>query len=239
MMQQTISSNTPSPTLPYADNLPPAKDIEIEHDDSFSYDGFQVVRGEFFAHMHEPTLSFNNNKVYVNTACVRKLPDIDYVQMLVNPNEKKVCIRPCNEGERDSFRWKSSGKNKPKQITCRMFFAKIMSLMEWDPNYRYKLLGKLIESGGELLFSFDLTAAEIFKRTKAENGKTRSSRTPAYPEEWKNQFGLTVDEHQKSIQVNIFEGYAVFEIEDAKKKTHADEPDKSVDEANGGETDGK
>ena len=239
MIQQTTSSNTPAVNLPFADNLPPAKDIEIEHDDNFSYDGFQVVRGEFFAHMYEPTLSFSNNKVYVNTACIRKLPDIDYVQMLVNPDEKKVCIRPCNEGERDSFRWKSQGKNKPKQITCRMFFAKIMSLMEWDPNYRYKLLGKLIESSGELLFSFDLTAAEVFKRTTTENGKVRASRTPAYPEDWKNQFSLSVDEHQKSIQVNIFEGYAVFEIEDSKKNKTDDEGNTVVNEADGGERNGQ
>lgn len=237
MMQPQTSSNTnPVTTIPYAEDLPPSRDIEIEHDDSFSYDGFQVVRGEFFAHINEPSLSFNNNKVYVNAACIRKLPDIEYVQMLVNPEEMKVCIRPCSEGERDSFRWKSGGKSKPKQITCRMFFAKIMSLMNWDPNHRYKLLGKLIESGGELLFSFDLTAPEIFKRTTAQNGKVRSTRTPAYPEDWKNQFGLSVDEHQKSIQVNIFEGYAVFEIDETKKK----EPDSITEhEMNGGEADGQ
>ncbi len=238
MMQQTSSTKDPAVSLPYAENLSPAKDIEIEHVDDFSYDGFQVVRGEFFAHMNEPTLSFSNNKVYVNTACIRKLPEIDYVQMLVNPDEKKVCIRPCNEGDRDSFRWKGKGKSKPKQITCRMFFAKIMSMMKWDPNYRYKLLGKLIESGGELLFSFDLTAAEIFKRTVSKNGKTRSSRTPAYPEEWKNQFGLTVDEHQKSIQVNIFEGYAVFEIDGTQKKK-TDDASSSGDDTDGGELNGQ
>lgn len=232
-MQQQTSINTQAITLPFADDLPPAKDIEIEHDDSFSYDGFQVVRGEFFSHVNEPTLSFNNNKVYVNATCIRKLPDIDYVQMLVNPDEKKVCIRPCSEGERDSFRWKSKVNGKPKQITCKMFFAKIMSMMDWDPNYRYKLLGKLIESGGELLFSFDLSAAEIFKRTKTKNGKTKASRTPAYPEEWKNQFGLTVDEHQKSIQVNIFEGYAVFEIDEAAKKTDSQQKDEDGGEKNG------
>ena len=232
-MQQQPTTNTQAITLPFADDLPPAKDIEIEHDDSFSYDGFQVVRGEFFPHVNEPTLSFSNNKVYVNATCIRKLPDIDYVQMLVNPDEQKVCIRPCSEGERDSFRWKSKVNGKPKQITCKMFFAKIMSMMNWDPNYRYKLLGKLIESGGELLFSFDLSAAEIFKRTKTKNGKAKASRTPAYPEEWKNQFGLTVDEHQKSIQVNIFEGYAVFEIDETTKKTDAQQENEDGGENNG------
>jgi hypothetical protein len=45
-------------------------------------------------------------------------------------------------------------------------------------------------------------------------------------EEWKNQFGIPVEEHQKSMQVNIFEGYAVFDIQEKKKAT-----DKSIEKA--------
>lgn len=82
-----------------------SKDIEIIEDDAFSYEGFQVVRGEFFAHIYEPSFTFNSNKVSVNTACIKKLPDTDFVQILVNPEEKKLAVRPCTEDEKDSFRW--------------------------------------------------------------------------------------------------------------------------------------
>lgn len=203
-----------------------SKEIEIYEDDAFSYEGFQVVRGEFFAHIYEPSFTFNGNKVSVNTACIKKLPDIDFVQILVNPIEKKLAVKPCSEEEKDSFRWcTASSKRSPKQITCRMFFAKVISLMDWNPNYRYKLLGKLIRSGGELLFVFDLTTPEIFMKTVKDDGKIKSSRTPTYPEEWKNQFGLPVEEHQKSLQVNIFDGYAVFGIQkEAEKSTPVEEP---------------
>lgn len=194
-------------------------EIEIVKDDDFSYEGFQVVRGEFFSHIYEPSITFNNNKIALNTACIRKLPEVEYVQMLVNPEEKKIAVRPCQEDEKDSFRWRSAGnKLKPKQITCKVFFAKIMSLMGWNPNNRYKLLGKLIESGGELLFTFDLKTPEIFQRITKEDGSVKASRIPQYPEEWKNQFGLPVDEHRESLQVNIFEGYAVFGIKKEKDK---------------------
>lgn len=194
-------------------------EIEIVKDDDFSYEGFQVVRGEFFSHIYEPSITFNKNKIALNTACIRKLPEVEYVQMLVNPEEKKIAVRPCQEDEKDSFRWRSAGnKLKPKQITCKVFFAKIMSLMGWNPNNRYKLLGKLIESGGELLFTFDLKTPEIFQRITKEDGSVKASRIPQYPEEWKNQFGLPVDEHRESLQVNIFEGYAVFGIKKEKDK---------------------
>ncbi len=187
--------------------------IPVTDDDAFSYDGYQVVRGEFFAHTYEPSFTFNSNKVSVNTACIKKLPDTDFVQILVNPDEKKLAVRPCMEDEKDSFRWCSaSSKRSPRQITCRIFFAKVISLMGWNPSYRYKLLGKLIHSDNELLFVFDLTTPEIFVRSENDAGNIKSSRTPSYPEEWQNQFGVPVEEHQSNLQINMFDGYAVFGI---------------------------
>ena len=58
-----------------------SRDLQIIEDDAFSYEGYQVVRGEFFAHTYEPSFTFNANKVSVNTACIKKLPQTDFVQM--------------------------------------------------------------------------------------------------------------------------------------------------------------
>ena len=86
--------------------------------------------------------------------------------------------------------------------------------MDWTPDYRYKMLGKLIRSGDEQLFIFDLTATEVYQRVLSDGDKPRMSRTPVYPAEWQNQFGLPVEEHQKLLQINIFDGYTVFGIKD-------------------------
>jgi hypothetical protein len=87
-------------------------------------------------------------------------------------------------------------------------------LMGWNPNYRYKLLGKLIQSGSEYLFIFDLTATEIYQRIITNEEKVKTSRTPIFPAEWQNQFGLPVEEHRQLLQVNIFDGYTVFGLKD-------------------------
>lgn len=191
-----------------------AKTIEVTEDDDFSYEGFQVVRGEFFSHIYEPTFTFSDYKVNVNTACVKKLPDVDYIQLLVNPVEKKLVVRPCGEDEKDSLRWstKSIKKRAPKKITCKIFYAKVLSMMNWNPEYRYKLLGKLIKSGEEYLFVFDLNSPEIFVKSVKEGEKAKLSRKPTYPEEWKNQFGVPVEDHQNNLQINIFNGYTVFSV---------------------------
>lgn len=107
----------------------------------FDFEGFQVVRREFFAHLREPAVTFNNYKFYVNCACLNKFPDAFYVQVLVNQETKIMALRPCAENTRDSFAWcgMSKGKRSPRQITCKLFFAKMFSMMAWNPDYRYML----------------------------------------------------------------------------------------------------
>ena len=197
---------------------------QLQNDSEFSYDGYQVVRGEFFAHLFEPSVTLNEEKVSVNAACIRKLPDTEYVQFLVNPEEKKLAVKPCEEYAKDSFCWTSvgkDGKRKPKTISCRIFYAKIMSLMGWDPTLRYKILGKLIKTQGDMLFVFDLKCAETYqKHARNEAGIGRKA---IYPNDWKDQFGIPVCEHQDITLVSIFDDYTVFRLdkEEEEKKNEA------------------
>ena len=220
-MSENFNSNPPEYIVEQV-NSEQQEIIDVIEDVEFDYEGYQVVRGEYFAHIYEPSITFNRSKIYLNTASIKKLPDIDYVQILVNSEEKKLAVRPCGEEEKDSFLW-CTPKRKPKQITCRVFFGKIISLMDWNPDYRYKLLGKLIKSNDEYLFIFDLNAPEIYTRTAVEGEKTKTSRTPVFPEQWQNQFGLPVVEHKRRMQVNIFNGYTVFGINDKKEKLNIEE----------------
>lgn len=207
---------------PKYSNVPVLGDNDevVEMGKDFDFDGFQVVRREFFAHTREPSVTFNNCKFYVNTACLTKFPAHDYAQVLINRENKILALRPCTEGARDSFQWcnVSKGKRKPKPITCRLFFAKIVSLMGWDPNYRYKMLGKLIHSNDEYLLAFDLTATEIYQKTIIEGEKPKTSRTPVFPAQWQEQFGLPFNEHKQSMQINIVDGYAIYSIKDTTNR---------------------
>ncbi len=204
-----IRTGADTPALEKGDEI-------IDMGENFDFEGFQVVRREFFAHLSEPAVTFVNCKFYVNSACLKKFPDSDYVQVLVNRETRIMALRPCSESARDSFAWcAAKGKRKPKQTTCRLFFAKIVSMMEWNPDYRYKLLGKLIHANGEYMIAFDLNAAEVYQTAAVDRAKPRSSRTPVFPSEWKDQFGLPYKEHRQSMQINIFDGYAIYSIKDS------------------------
>lgn len=188
----------------------------VEVDDAFSFSGYQVVRNEFFSHMHEPTITFNRSRFYVNKACISRLPDVSHIQVLINPVNRCLVIRPSSESERGAFMWYTDGKKGrcAKQVTCRIFYALVMKMMEWNPEHRYKLLGKLISSKNEYLFVFDLTSPAIYQRVQFDpetgNHLEKTEKKPTYPRDWEGKFGLPLDENQKSLQINIFDGYAVY-----------------------------
>lgn len=198
-----------------------AKETEQEaiEDAQFTYEGYQVVRGEYFSHINEPSITFCDNRFSVNAACLKKSPQTEFVQVLVNQEEKKLAVRPCSEDVKDSFAW-CTARRKTKKVVCPLFFGKVMSLMGWNPEHRYKIIGKLIRSQGQYLFVFDLNSPEIYTRTIQidENGneKRKTARKPAYLDSWKDHFGMPVEEHQQALQINIFDGYALIGVKEAK-----------------------
>ena len=196
--------------------LSPAMDIPIEEEDDFSYHGYEVVRGQYFAHTNEPCITFNKSRVMINAACIRKLPNVTYVQLLVNEEEKRILVKPCEEYEKDSFMW-CTAKRKSRQVKCEIPFVMIYNMMHWNPKWRYKMVGKLIVSGGEPIFLFDLNDAESYVTIVREDGTTATSRKPTYPKEWQNTFGLPVEEHDNIMKINVFNGYAVIDLEGEKK----------------------
>lgn len=232
---KVVDGRTPSATTTEAPVL--AEGDEILELENFDFEDFQVVRREFFAHLREPSVTFNECKFQVNMACLTKFPNCDFAQVLVSQEQKILALRPCAEGTKDAYMWcgVSKGKRKPKAITCKMFFAKIVSLMNWNPKYRYKLLGRLIHSNGEYLIAFDLNAPEVYQRTFVEGEKPKTSRTPVFPSEWQTQFGLPYNVHKQSMQINIFDGYAVYAIKDTTSVSDATPAALPVAVSTGGE----
>ena len=215
-------SNAPKPNTNPPKEQTPQGDSLVAQEEVFSYDGYQVVRGEFFSHPIEPYVVLNRGTVGVSPACIRKFPDLDYVQFMINPDEKKLVIRPCPEETRESFRWAmvgADGGRRPKTISCRIFFGKVMELMGWHTDYRYKILGKLIRANGESLFVFTLENAEVFPRkdSPAYLGPNRA----LYPEDWHNQFGIPAADLQKDALLRTFDEYTVLEVEEDPAETAA------------------
>ena len=70
--QRTMTEAFAPPADSELHKIPVLKDEEelIEMSMDFNLEEFQVVRREFFAHIREPAVTFNNRKFYVNSACL-------------------------------------------------------------------------------------------------------------------------------------------------------------------------
>ena len=233
MMRQANNNNT--------ENVD-QKALELAQD--FSYDGYQVVRRELFAHLREPAVVIRRDSVTFNTACIAGLEDAVYIQILVNQDSKRMVVRKCEENDKDALRWcvAKPDKRKSRKMTNKIFSAMMYEMMGWNLDCRYKILGHKITFEDETIYVFDLMETEIFLDIKGKRAKKdtesqfttekansieetasnstdnersveeikRKNRIPFYPKEWKDSFGLPVEEHRKALEINMLDGYAEF-----------------------------
>ena len=85
-------------------------------------------------------------------------------------------------------------------MICQIFASKLFELMNWNKEYRYKMLGKPAIYNDEALYLFKLTDFELF----LNNGKSKRSYLPA---DWRDFFGIPVESHEESYNINLAEGY--------------------------------
>lgn len=184
----------------------------------FNFEGYQVVRREFFSHKFDPSLTIRSNGITFNNACIAKMEEVVYVQVLINPDSGKLVVRPCDEGDRDAIRWciARDDKRKSRQISCSMFTAKLYDLMGWETLYRYKMQGTRISYQGESLYVFDLTSTEVYIPTTQESSdpdaKPKKKSTVRFLADWRDSFGMPVQEHAQSTQINLEEGFDTMEV---------------------------
>lgn len=228
-------------TIENAENID-QKALELAQD--FSYDGYQVVRRELFAHLREPAVVIRKDSVTFNTACIAGLEDAVYIQILVNQDNKRMVVRKCEENDKDALRWciEKPDKRKSRKMSNKLFSAMMYDMMGWNTDCRYKILGHKITHEDETMYIFDLLETEIFMDTKrkkkanpdsvekkeelvtAETDQTpeqnqeeiaakvarKLNRIPFYPKNWKDSFGLSVEEHKKALETNLTDGYIEF-----------------------------
>ena len=119
-----------------------------EQEGDLNLDEFEIVSPQFFAQIKEPAFTVNVNRITVNSACVRMMMDVDFVEILISRKEKKLVLRPCSEMDISGYKWARTkdGKRYASQRTGEPFVLSLCQIMGWNPDYRYKILGKMDRS---------------------------------------------------------------------------------------------
>lgn len=198
-----------------------------ELEKEFSYDGYQVVRKELFAHLRDPAIVIRKDSVTFNTACINGLEDVVYIRMMFNKELKRIVVEGCDENDKDALRWcvAKPDKRKSRKMMGRPFSELIYREMGWEEGCRYKILGYRIQFEGKTLYVFDLNVPEVFlekKRKKKTDDDIETSepvtaqveeqpevntRKGYYPDDIANTFGVSVEQHREETAFHHMDGY--------------------------------
>ena len=211
--QSVYSSENDEGTV--AETEPQPVEIHVEAGD-FDLRGFEITRSEFFdASYHRPMVSFGDRTIKFNVECVRKFGAKNRVELLVNPISKKFAVRPTDEKNRNAvvFSKISNGIYYPREVAASAFFSTLFSIFGWNIEYKYRIIGSLLEKDGELAYVFDVANSEAFFKSyilpkQATVGDTTHEVQPflpsgkrirAIPEEWTTSFGRQFYLHELDV----------------------------------------
>ena len=203
-----------------------------ELEQSFAYDGYQIVRKELFAHLRDPAITIRKDSVTFNTACIEGLEDVVYIHMMFNRELKRIVVEGCDENDKDALRWciAKPDKRKSRKMVGKPFSELVYREMGWDENCRYKILGYRIQFEGKTLYVFDLMVPEIFHERKSRKKNEQASQEVAempnedaqnnnaaetevntrkgyYPDDVANTFGVPVEQHRADTEIQQMDGY--------------------------------
>lgn len=173
---------------------------------SFDLRDFEVVRGEFLCPAHLPTVTFREQQIQFNTACVRTPGWGIYAELLINPMDRRFAVRPTDEKDRCAVRISKflEGAYKPRAVAAAAFTDTLFSLLGWKQGYRYRIAGTQHKSGKETVCVFNAANAEILLPPDclpegAHPLVTVGKRVRAIPKAWSVDFGQPFYLHEKEM----------------------------------------
>lgn len=163
---------------------------------AFDLTGYQVVRNQFTQVRYEgPSITIAKNRISFNLFCMKSFGNVSYIQLLLHPAERKIAIRPCRERDTHSIRWRPD-PTRPvysKTLNCHHFGNALFNIMEWDPEYLYRVRGIWAKRGPEQIIVFNLVNAVPAVLVASDSKAKR--RVELCPAEWTEDFGDEFYEH--------------------------------------------
>ena len=195
--------------------IKPAKNRKIEYIerevDRFDFDGFEVVRREFFSKANCPAITLKYGQIIFNVCAIKKLDECSHILILINSGKKSMAVKPCDEDDKDSLQWKRINKHEKmvaRAINGKLFTAQLFKDMKWDLRCTFKMLGTLLinKSNGEKIFEFNLVNAERYLSLAkpTDDNPKRRERVAYIPEHWNESYGQSYEESKIPI-IETFE----------------------------------
>ena len=101
---------------------------------------FQVVSGNMFSRARDPVLCITTTGITFNKTCVDKLHKVTHVELLFNPVERIIIVRPCRPDHPNAIVWDSKYKSAGP-------LAKVLyNSMGWETDYTFRIPCQVIRN---------------------------------------------------------------------------------------------
>ncbi len=195
---------------------------ESERQTSESADrAFQVVSGDMFSRVHEPVLRISTRDITFSVSCVSRLPGTKTVELLFNPVERMIVVRPCEADHPNAIVWNSVGKGGAP--LCKTIYDS----MGWDTDYAYRIPCQTVNHpSGATVLVFDLDnfigratskKDEVFivrKQAEAVQEEREDAKSYYYPpdedepqeiKDMESRFMQAVEENRRHFGTPVFQ----------------------------------
>ena len=149
---------------------------------------FQVIDGDLFSNVLDPVVRIGRGTIAFNSSCAAKM-DCGFVEILFNPVERMIVVRPCREDHSNATRWDAKGVGAT--ALAKVFY----DCLGWDGEYTYRIRCQTIRepNGNRVVLGFDLDdyigravnrKEEIImarKQAEAEQEKREDAKSYYYP----------------------------------------------------------
>ena len=185
----------------------------------FDLRGFEVARAQFFDTPDRMCVTFSDRELKFSSACIKKLGEQQYIELLVHPLKRSLVVRTCSPKAKNAFRWAkmdNRGVIVPRGIAGSAFIKTLYKIFGWDSQYKYRIRGIRKQKDDLSIITFDTQEVEVFLSTSniltSEEGikslenvspiapKTKTS-IVAYPSAWGNNFGNNFYTQAQAIEL--------------------------------------
>ena len=170
---------------------------------------YQVVSGDMFTRLYEPVVRINTSSIAFNRTCVERM-HCEYAELLFNPVERMLVVRPCETDHPNAFPWDSKGRGSSP--LSKVLYA----TMGWEEDYSYRIpCQPLTGPNGETVLFFDLdnyvgrainkTEEVIIARKQAELEMDNNGKSYFYPpedDEEPQEIKDMEEKFQKAVEIN-------------------------------------
>ena len=148
--------------LALASTVEQTKDLLKQSHRILYFPGCEVLRRQDIGHARSMAMKITPSSIGINNACGEIIAS-DYIEILFNPVEKLIAIRPSKKELPGALRWKKEkdGKEVTVSIGCTAFMTIVYQLMKWPKLWNTSILAVPYQRDGEGILIFDLTQPEI------------------------------------------------------------------------------